>query len=188
MVSLDVVMLNKLVDNGIQMTLAKWNNMPQALGFDRTHKSFGKRVQVGTVCRESQEFDIGRGQELLEVVRVQWVSVDDEVAETIEWAGDGIGQVARDLRHPRAVGMGRDARDVDSTRLEVDDEENQVTYEAADGEDLDAEEVRGGDGTPVRLEKRVPRHGPSAHRRGLDAVLLENALNRRASKVQAQIL
>ena len=70
----------------------------------------------------------------------------------------------------------------------LDDEENQVTYEAADGEDLDAEEVRGGDGTPVRLEKRVPRHGPSAHRRGLDAVLLENALNRRASKVQAQIL
>ena len=80
MVSLDVVMLNKLVDNGIiQMTLAKWNNMPQALGFDRTHKSFGKRVQVGTVCRESQEFDIGRGQELLEVVRVQWVSMTKKI-------------------------------------------------------------------------------------------------------------
>jgi len=37
---LDVVMLNRLVDNGIQMTLAKWNNMPQALGLiERTNRS-----------------------------------------------------------------------------------------------------------------------------------------------------
>ena len=182
MISLDVVMLDILVDDGIEMSLAKWNNMPQALAFDGTNRSFGNRVQIGTVCRESREFDIGRGQQVLEVVRVQWVSVDDEVAESLEWTSHDVGQIARDLRHPLAVGTGDDARDVNSTCLQVDDEEHQVTHEASDGGDLDAEEVRGGDGTPMRLQKRFPRHGPSAHGRGLDAVVLENALNCRASR------
>ncbi len=42
--------------------------------------------------------------------------------------------------------------------LEVDDEQYEVPYEPAAGDDLHAEEVRGGDGTPMRLEKGLPGH------------------------------
>ena len=52
----------------------------------------------------------------------------------------------------------------------------------------DAEEVGGGDSSPVRSGKRLPWHGPSPDRDRLDTVSLENALNGRATKRQPNVL
>ncbi len=52
---------------------------------------------------------------------------------------------------------------------------------------LHAEEIRCGDGTPVRLEKGLPRHRLSPARSGLDAVLGEDALDGRPSEVEADV-
>ena len=92
------------------------------------------------------------------------------------------------LRAICAVRSASDARYVNSSDLQVDDEEHQVTHETTDGEDLDAEEVRGGDGTPVGLQKSLPRHCPSTQGRGLYAMHRKNALDRRAPEVGAQVL
>src|SRR5580704_10612997 len=107
--------------------------------------------------------------------------------EARQRARRGVGQVAGDLRHPLPVGPAGDAGDVNASCLEVDDEQHKVAYETPAREYLHAEEVRRGDGTPVRLEKRLPCHGLSPQRSGLNAVLSEDALDGGPSEVEAQV-
>ena len=91
------------------------------------------------------------------------------------------------LRDPLPIGPASDIGDVHTARLEVDDEQDQVADEAADGEHLDAEKVGCSDWTPVGAEEGFPRHRPSPKRIGLDTVPLENALDRRPSEVEAKV-
>jgi hypothetical protein len=77
---------------------------------------------------------------------------------------------------------------MDAWRLEIDHEQHQVAHETAEGENLDAEKVCRRDGAPVRLQERLPRHGLPPYGRGLDAVFLQDPLNRRAPEVQAHVL
>jgi hypothetical protein len=76
---------------------------------------------------------------------------------------------------------------VNTSRLEVNDEEHQVADQTAKGEDLDAEEVRCGDRSPVRLEEGLPGQGLSSDRRRLNASLFEDALNGRSPQVMAHV-
>jgi hypothetical protein len=116
-----------------------------------------------------------------------WISVDDEVSKAAERTRDGVAQVSSDLRHPLAARLVRDSGDMDASRFEVDHEQHHVAHQTADRKHFDGEEVRRGDGAPVRFQKRVPRHAFPAHRRGLDAMFFEDPLNGRASEVQAQV-
>jgi len=82
------------------MTSSIGNDVHQSFAFDRADKSLGIGVQIGTVGRKSQEFDLGHSQQLLEMVGVRGISVDNQVAEVLEWTGHGVGQIARHLRRP----------------------------------------------------------------------------------------
>jgi hypothetical protein len=157
------------------MTLAEWDDVAEALLAYRAHKSLGIGVQIRTARRQAPEVHVRVGEQALELRRVERVAVDDQVAEAAKRIGHGVGEISRDLRHPGAVGRGRDPGDVHAPGLEVDDEEDQVAHQAPDGEHIDAEEACSGDGPPVRFEERVPGHGPSPQGRGLDAVGLEDA-------------
>jgi hypothetical protein len=55
-------------------------------------------------------------------------------------------------------------------------------------EHLHAEEIRGGDGAPMGLEESLPGHRLSPEGSRLDAVLLGDALEGRASGVEAEVL
>ncbi len=101
---------------------------------------------------------------------VKRISVHDEVTVAPERPGDGIGEIARGLRHPGPIGLGSDAGNVNASGLEVDDEQHEIAHQAAAREHLHAEEVRGRDGPPVRLEERLPRHRAPSKGSRFDAV------------------
>src|SRR5580698_726130 len=153
MVALDVVVLHELVHDGAQMTLAERNDVPKALVLDRANEPLGVGVEVRAPRRQAQQLYARALQQSPEVRRIERIAIDDQVPEARQRARRGVGEVAGELRHPSPVGRAGDAGDVNASRLEVDDEQHEIPYEAPTREHLHAEEIRGSDGTPVRLEK-----------------------------------
>ncbi len=188
MVAFDVVVLHELAHDGAQVPLAERDNVPEALVLNRANEPLGVGVEVRAVGRQAQQVYARGLQQGPEMRRIEGVAVDDDVSEARQRAGCGVGEVAGGLRHPSPVGRAGDAGDVNTSGLEVDDEQHEVAHEPSACEHLHAEEVRRGDGTPVRLEKGLPRHRPSPERSGLDAVLGEDALDGRPSEVEAEVL
>jgi len=86
---------------------------------------------------------------------------------------DVVSELPRDLRHPRAVRVGRRPRDLDHARLQVDHEQRVVGDESARRPHLGCEEVARRDLAPVALQERAPARRPI--RRGLNAFSLEDA-------------
>src|SRR5262249_51140218 len=64
----------------------------------------------------------------------------------------GIGEIARDLDHPRAVRLGTDAGDFDARSAELHDEVDVVPDQSTDGEDLHSEKITRRNGAPVCSE------------------------------------
>jgi hypothetical protein len=119
---------------------------------------------------------------------VQRVPVDDEMARVFQEAACCVGEVASDLRHPCPVGTVRDAGDVSASSLEVDDEEDEVANEPADRQHLNAEEVGPRDRAPMSPQERAPRKRLAPARGRLDPVVSQDALDRRASHVEAEVV
>jgi len=94
--------LDEVVDNAAQMTLAEWDNVTEA--FFRAHESFRVGVQIRTARGQAHELDVGVGEEALELRGIERVAVHDQVAEAAKRARHGVGEISRDLRHPGAVG------------------------------------------------------------------------------------
>ena len=67
-----------------------------------------------------------------------------------------VRQVPTDLLHPRGVGIGRDACDLDMSRLEMHDGEDVERDQSPARPDFDRCEVCGEDGIPVSLQERGP--------------------------------
>ena len=84
----------------------------------------------------------------------------DEVTSFIQEARFTICEVSRDLAHPLAVGLAKNPGDIDSTSLEVDDEQNEISNQARSRKHFDAEEICRSDDSPMRLQERIPRHPP----------------------------
>jgi hypothetical protein len=129
-IALGVVVLHELVHDGAQVSLAKGDNVPQALVLDRPNKPFGIGVEVRAPRRQAQQLHARGPQQGPEVRRIERIAIDDEVPEARQRARCGVGEVAGDLRHPSAVGRAGDAGDVNASCLEVDDEQHEVAYEA----------------------------------------------------------
>jgi hypothetical protein len=129
MVALDMIVVHELAEDAAQMTLAEGDDVPEALVLDGANKSLGVGVQVRAVGGQAQEAH-ARGRENAPEVRgIERIAVDDPVTEARPRAVRGVGQVAGDLRHPRAVRLAGDASDVNAARLEVDDEQHEVAHE-----------------------------------------------------------
>jgi hypothetical protein len=126
-VALDVVVL---VEDAAQMTLAEWDDVAEALLAYRAHESFRIGVQIRTARRQAHELHVRVGDHALELRRVERVAVDDQAADAAKGTGHGVREISRHLRHPGAVGRGRDSGDVHAPGLEVDDEEDQVAHQA----------------------------------------------------------
>jgi hypothetical protein len=110
-----------------------------------------------------------------------------QVAHALQHAVDGVGEIARHLLHPGAVRLANDAGDLDTSRLDVDDEEDVVADQADEREYLNGEEVGSRDGAEMGLEERLPRHPLASRRRGFKAVLEEDALDGVAAESVAEI-
>ncbi len=111
----------------------------------------------------------------------------DEEASVSKKAINRIRQVSRHLRHPVVVGLISDACDLDAARLEVDNEEHEVSNQAMPCQHFDGEEVRRSYGSPVSLQERTPGHSFTSFIRGLEPMLRENALHGVSTDVVAQV-
>ena len=92
----------------------------------------------------------------LELLGELRITVADQETMSQE-ALDGIREVPRDLGHEGSAWMRHDSRNIDSTGLEIDEEQDVHRLQPAEGPDLRREEVRGRDLTPVSLQERLPR-------------------------------
>ncbi|MFN7586936.1 MAG: hypothetical protein ACK5UQ_00285 [Planctomycetota bacterium] len=75
--------------------------------------------------------DASARQRLVERLGELRVAIDDEELLAAQEAIDRVGEVARDLRHERAVGVGGHARDVHGPGGEVDGEQHVVRHQPA---------------------------------------------------------
>jgi hypothetical protein len=69
----------------------------------------------------------GGAKNVAELVGEQRISIVNEVSHSLEEAVDSVGDVPRNLLHPRTIRLLLDAGDVHTTCLDVDDEQNVVT-------------------------------------------------------------
>ena len=81
-----------------------------------------------------------------------------------------------------------DADDFDAPGLEVDHEQDVVTDQANQGEDLDGEEVGSGDLTEVGLQEGLPGHALAALWCRLDAMFEEDPLDGVAADIDAEVV
>ena len=100
---------------------------------------------------------------------------------------DGIGQVTRDLLHPRFMRLLHDARDIDSPRSEVDDKQHVVSNEPSPRDRFNREEVHGCDGASMGAKKGAPANAFAALWCGLQAGIDQDALDGVASQVMTEI-
>ena len=101
---------------------------------------------------------------------------------------NGTGEVPGSLYHPSLVRFARDPRNRHGPGLELHHEEDDVTNEPSQGQDLDGEEIGRRERVPMRGEERLPRHVRAPLRCRLDAVILEDRLDRIAGHVVAERL
>ena len=112
----------------------------------------------------------------------------DEVASSLQESVIDIGEIPRHLFHPFSIGLLDNSSDLDSTSLEVDDEEHEVANQAYPCQHLDAEEVRCRDGSPMRLQEGLPGHRSSAKRSRIQPIIKENSLDCISPDLVAQIV
>jgi hypothetical protein len=115
----------------------------------------------------------------------QRVAIVDQMAAIHEETFFAVNQIAGDLPHPFPVRRRRDSSDLHATALQVDHEENEVPNETAPCHDLDREEIRRSDSSPVSPQERLPSHGATPDR--IDSVLGEHALNRVPADVVSEV-
>src|ERR1039457_2542802 len=93
----------------------------------------------------------------------------------------------RTLRHPPAVGMGSDTRDLHGAVDDIDEEQNVVCHQCPDSADLDGEKICRHQAFPMSSKKRRPRHVLISLRGRIDAVFSENVGDRAAPELMSQI-
>ena len=99
-----------------------------------------------------------------------------------------VGQLPCSLLHPGFVRRAGDSCDLHRARLEPHHEEDGVPDQSAYGQDLDSEEVGRRQAVPMSGEERLPGRLRAVLGCGLDAVVLEDSLDRVAGDFVAEAL
>ena len=144
------------------MSLAEEDEVPKALVFDRSDEALSVRIAIGTLGRKLDACDAVRlgvalwPENRLEVRGEERIGVVNEMRGVSQETIDRVGQVARDLFHPSAIGIHSNACDVDLASLELDDEKDHVSHGPKDSKCLHCEEVARIEGSPVGVHKLPP--------------------------------
>ena len=80
-----------------------------------------------------------------------------------------------------------DARDLDATGLEVDDEKHEIANQSTGGKHFHGEEIRRSYSTPMGFQKSAPGSAFVPRGCGLDTVFRENAFHGVSAKLMAHV-
>lgn len=169
MKSFEIVVPLELTSKDSEMSLAEDDEVIEALVPDSPHKSLRVGIAVRAARRNRDALDVARFQQLGPRLRIQWVSVVDQVARVAKKAIHWIEEIACYLHHPRTIGTNPYSSDVHCTRSKLDHEEDHDTNGSKRAESLDGQEVASIESLPVATEKLLPGSLPIALGRRLDA-------------------
>src|SRR5450759_729213 len=93
------------------------------------HEPLGESVQIRRSCRQSNDLNAFSDQNAAQCVRVFRIPIENQIALAAQEAVVRVGEIARDLRHPPAVGMGSDTSDLHGAVDDIDEEQNVVCHQ-----------------------------------------------------------
>src|SRR5579862_9841151 len=98
-----MIVVDEFADSRPKMPFAERYDSRQALGSDRTNKSFGEGIQIRASAGQAHEFHATVLQHPPEGRRVERISVENQVVRVAEEAVVRISQVPSHLCHPQFV-------------------------------------------------------------------------------------
>jgi len=105
----------------------------------------------------------------------------DQISFVLQETVLAVGEVPGHLAHPRAVRIGLHAGDLDTTRGDIDHEQDQAANQAARGEQFHREKVRRGQHIQMTADELIPRGLAVPLGFRADAVVVENPFDRGAA-------
>ena len=151
-----------------QMAFAEDEKVVEDLMLGPLHPDFGERVQVWRPCRNGAKLDTIGLQDGAELGSELAVAVTDDVRglKLGRLLGEDHAHVACDLGHPRTIGIGSHAGQVDATGVQVNEEQHIEGDRPAERPHRLGEEVGRPDGLNCRWMKSYQeprsRFGPGS--------------------------
>ena len=196
--AVNVVEGNELRDDMVQMRFAKNDKMVQALNLKCLRPAFGIGVEVGTA--KGQFADLGRlvlGSHIgstrccndgIKLSGEFAVPVPQQVAELLVGLLEMDAKVTCLLGHPVGMRMSRGGSNPDAPRFDVNEKQQEVIHRPTKCPNFSGNKIAGPEGMGVALDELVPGT-PLAFRVGIEALSLEQVLNRGATEAEdAQLL
>src|SRR5664280_1396461 len=179
-------MLDKLLDQVTQMALPEDHEVVQTLISYRLYEALRAGVAVGTLCRNGHALDAAGLQERRPCLRVQRVSVVDQIARVAQESIHWIKQVPGNLLHTRTIWRNTDPCNMHRTGLHLNDKVDHVADGSEQAQDLDTEEIAGVKSFPVALEKLLPGPFAVAFRCRFDSCLDQDVRHCRATDLDLE--
>lgn len=100
-VSLSVVVLDKLGNEHAKMPLTERDDAAQTLAANGSNEALGVSVEIGVPTRQADAADAGRAEQADKVLPENRVAIMDQESRILEEALDRIEQYAQGVQYPR---------------------------------------------------------------------------------------
>src|SRR5450432_3292048 len=188
MVPLAVIVSDGFSNGPPKMGLPKWNDPIEAFALDGQDKSLRIGVQVWAPRRQQERLHPCRSQRLPELLRVQRISVEDQVPLCPQESLVSVEQVPRHLLYPLAARIAGQTYDLDHPTRDVYHKQHVVPHQSHHRQHLNRKEIHPGNRAQMCLNEGRPRVLPLSVWSRLDSVLGQDTLNGAPPDVVAEIV
>ena len=151
-----MVMGDELGNGTPQGLFSEQDEAVQAGFLDRAYESLGLCVEIRRARWQLHGLDPDARQQTQEFCGEERVSIVDQIALAEEDSVHGVGDLAADLAHPQPVGSGRDPRDLDWARGQIEEEQHDKALQSPSRPHFDCKEIRRRDQFPMSREELLP--------------------------------
>ena len=181
-----VIVFEILGENVAQLFFGGENKVIETLLSDGPHEPLRVGIQIRTARWQFHGFHAGGFENAVELVRVQRIAVVDQVLLAGQEAALTT-DIASNLLHPRTIRLCIDAEDLHFAGGDVYGEEHHVPDELAFDEELNGEQIAGGQHIPVAFEELLPGGLAGQVRLGIVAAFQEDILDRGLADLVPQV-
>src|SRR5215218_2255152 len=157
-------------NHALEMAAADDQQPVEALAAHASHPALGVRPRPWRPHRRLDDMDAFGAEDLVEVARELAVAIANQEADAYTLVVEAHDQVARLLCHPSAIGLCRDASEMDAPALKLDEKQD---VEALQEHRVDGEEVTLQDARRLPAQELSPA-GVESPRRRLDPLAPED--------------
>ena len=139
------------------MMLRQRNDLVETLRFDRQHKSLDVSVEIRASAWQSLGFHAGILQHAAKLLRIERITIEDEMACSSKKAVLTVSEIARHLNHPGLIGLMMDSSNLDMPRGKPNHEEHVEPNQPKRLQDFHGEEIRSANAVPMGFQEGDPR-------------------------------